>query len=156
MRRTFCSLVALIVCAIAPAAANAHPNLNSPRADPTAMTCAKDYSKNSANGDYCVSPTTGRVAATGVTCTKDYSKNSANGEYCVSSSTGRIAAAAHPSPSQPAAAVSDDGFSWGIAAAGAGAALVLVLAAAGAIVASRRRNRARPAAPLTSDRLTHP
>ena len=127
MRRTFCSLVALIVCAIAPAAAHAHPNLNSPRADPTAVTCAKDYSKNSANGD-----------------------------YCVSSSTGRVAAAAHPSPSQSAAAVSDDGFSWGIAAAGAGAALVLILAAAGAIVASRRRNRPRPAAPLTSDRLTHP
>ena len=127
MRRTFCSLVALIVCAIAPAAANAHPNLKSSRADPTAATCAKDYSKNSANGD-----------------------------YCVSSSTGRVAPAAHPSPSQSAAAVSDDGFSWGIAAAGAGAALVLVLAAAGAIVASRRRNRPRPAAPLTSDRLTHP
>lgn len=95
------ALIAITVCAIAPAAANG--------------------------------------ATSGLTCGKDYSKNSVNGDYCVSSTAGPAVAAVQPSAAPPAVVVKDDGFSWGNAAAGAGAALVLVLTAAGGVVAMRRR-----------------
>lgn len=123
MRRTISSLtlMAVTVCAIASAAASARLDLNPPRADAAAVTCGKDYSKNSVNGDYCVSSTAGPVAA-----------------------------AAHPSTGQSAVAVNADGFSWSSAAAGAGAALVLVLAAAGVMVASRRRHRSSTVGPRHS------
>jgi hypothetical protein len=88
--------------------------------------------------------------ASGVTCFKDYSENSVNGDYCVSSTARPVVDGAQPAASPSAVVVKDEGFSWGSAGAGAGAALVLVLAAAGVMLAGRRRHESSSSGPQHS------
>jgi hypothetical protein len=78
-------------------------------------------------------------AQAGATCGKNYSKNSVNGDYCVSptSSSKPVTAAAGSTPAQ--VIVKHDGFSWGDAGVGASGALVLIIATGGSAVLIRRR-----------------
>jgi hypothetical protein len=94
------ALMAITASAIVPATASAQ----------TAASCGKNYSKNSVNGDYCVSPTSSSAA--------------------VSAPAGSTAAQV---------VVKHDGFSLGDAGIGAGGALVLIIGAGGSAVVIRRR-----------------
>lgn|SRR5436305_20220 len=81
-----------------------------------------------------------------LTCGKDYSRNSVDGNYCVTHPATATPSSA-PVRSTPAkVVVSDSGFAWGDAGAGAGTALALVLIGAGTTAAVRRRRTpSRPA-----------
>jgi hypothetical protein len=76
----------------------------------------------------------------GTACGKDYSRNSATGDYCAFRSSSPTSVTS-PTPAAAAPVVTKgDGFSWGDAGAGAGGALVLVLVAAGGTTVLRRRH----------------
>jgi hypothetical protein len=71
-------------------------------------------------------------------CGKDYSMNSAGGNYCaLRTATPSVVSSPPSSPAR--VVVKDNGFAWGDAAAGAGTALALVLVATGTTTAVRRR-----------------
>jgi hypothetical protein len=85
---------------------------------------AKDYSKNSVNGEYAPSKPSAVVT--------DYSKNSVNGQYLA------------PEPSSAAKPVvsdqpSDDGSDWSYAAIGAATGLGLLFVVVGVSSKNRRR-----------------
>ena len=122
------ALVAVTVCAIAPATANARLDLNPPTQHSAGITCGKDYSKNSALIGGKARPV---MAAE-------------HGPRCIA--TDAVAAST--------VAAKTRGFSWGSAAAGAGTAFVLVLAAAGLVIASRRRHQPTSVGPRRSPATT--
>ncbi len=130
MIRTFRTLLLTViaVAAIAPSTALAQ--------DTASNHCGMDYSRNSVDGHYCDPVNTATASAASMSCGKDYSRNSVDGGYCVSSVSSPIVSAA-PRTSTPG---TNDGFSWGSAAAGAGAALLLIAGAFGLTAVVRRRH----------------
>jgi hypothetical protein len=105
------ALIAALATAIAPAAAVASTD-TAPTSGHASMTCGKDYSRNSVDGNYCVSAAAYKAP---------------------------VAQPTSASPT-PVAATNDSGFAWGEAGAGAGGAIVLVALGAGGVVLLRRRH----------------
>jgi hypothetical protein len=104
------ALIAVAATAIVPAGAVARPDLGPiPRDD--AMTCGKDYSRNSVTGDYCVT----------------------------TKSAAPVSLPATPRP-EPVVTTDDSGFSWSDAGAGAGGAIAIVALTAGGVIVLRRRH----------------
>jgi hypothetical protein len=105
---------------------------------PAGAAAQLDYSKNSVNGEYQVSPAAQRVNHL------DYSKNSVNGQD-------NAATPSSPAPTSapPVRAVNtggSSGFHWGDAGIGAGAVIVLTLVVGiGGTVLLGRRTGSRPA-----------
>lgn len=75
-----------------------------------------------------------------MTCGKDYSRNSVTGDYCVTTASATPSALRASSSSTPVVTTEDSGFAWGDAGAGAGGAIALVALTAGGVIVLRRRH----------------